>query len=250
MRRVLRQAVSVVLEQLGYPLDVPLLGSHDIGEGPVAPVLFDDQLVLRPGQVLILDRVGQHLLDAQGGLAFRSLGAEVCGIREGNQGCSRAQGLPIIFLTAKASESDRITGFELGADDYVVKPFSPRELSLRVEAVLRRSGSGGAKPGATMSWVLGKQVLELDEAAHRASVAGNEINLTVAEWKILSYLATHLGVVVGRERLLGESLDYLVAEGSERTVDTHIKNLRAKLGSAGWIETVRGFGYRFSGTPQ
>lgn len=153
-------------------------------------------------------------------------------------------------MTAKASESDRITGFELGADDYVVKPFSPRELSLRVEAVLRRSGSGGAKPGATMSWVLGKQVLELDEAAHRASLAGKEINLTVAEWKILSHLATHSGAVVGRERLLGESLDYLVAEGSERTVDTHIKNLRAKLGSAGWIETVRGFGYRFSGTPQ
>ncbi len=208
------------------------LNDHEIVEFPRAGGVLE-AVETKPPDLIVLDVM---LPDGDGFLLARKI--------------RKTQGLPIIFLTAKASESDRITGFELGADDYVVKPFSPRELSLRVEAVLRRSGSGGAKPGATMSWVLGKQVLELDEAAHRASLAGKEINLTVAEWKILSYLATHLGVVVGRERLLGESLDYLVAEGSERTVDTHIKNLRAKLGSAGWIETVRGFGYRFSGTPQ
>jgi DNA-binding response OmpR family regulator len=156
--------------------------------------------------------------------------------------------LPIIFLTAKTAESDRITGLELGADDYVVKPFSPRELTLRVEAVLRRTRGGETEPGGPKRWLSGGQILELDQAAHRASLDGQEIYLTVAEWKILSYLARRSGVVVGRERLLGESLDYLVAEGSERTVDTHIKNLRAKLGGA-WIETVRGFGYRFSGTP-
>lgn len=208
------------------------LNDHEIVEFPRAGGVLE-AVETKPPDLIVLDVM---LPDGDGFLLARKI--------------RKTQGLPIIFLTAKASESDRITGFELGADDYVVKPFSPRELSLRVEAVLRRSGSGGAKPDAAMSWVLGKQVLELDEAAHRASVAGNEINLTVAEWKILSYLATHLGVVVGRERLLGESLDYLVAEGSERTVDTHIKNLRAKLGSAGWIETVRGFGYRFSGTPQ
>ncbi|MCK5008151.1 MAG: response regulator transcription factor [Spirochaetales bacterium] len=208
------------------------LNDHEIVEFPRAGGVLE-AVETKPPDLIVLDVM---LPDGDGFLLARKI--------------RKTQGLPIIFLTAKASESDRITGFELGADDYVVKPFSPRELSLRVEAVLRRSGSGGAKPDAAMSWVLGKQVLELDEAAHRASVAGNEINLTVAEWKILSYLATHSGVVVGRERLLGESLDYLVAEGSERTVDTHIKNLRAKLGSAGWIETVRGFGYRFSGTPQ
>lgn len=208
------------------------LNDHEIVEFPRAGGVLE-AVETKPPDLIVLDVM---LPDGDGFLLARKI--------------RKTQGLPIIFLTAKASESDRITGFELGADDYVVKPFSPRELSLRVEAVLRRSGSGGAKPDAAMSWVLGKQVLELDEAAHRASVAGNEINLTVAEWKILSYLATHSAVVVGRERLLGESLDYLVAEGSERTVDTHIKNLRAKLGSAGWIETVRGFGYRFSGTPQ
>ncbi len=208
------------------------LNDHEIVEFPRAGGVLE-AVETKPPDLIVLDVM---LPDGDGFLLARKI--------------RKTQGLPIIFLTAKASESDRITGFELGADDYVVKPFSPRELSLRVEAVLRRSGSGGAKPDAAMSWVLGKQVLELDEAAHRASVAGNEINLTVAEWKILSHLATHSGAVVGRERLLGESLDYLVAEGSERTVDTHIKNLRAKLGSAGWIETVRGFGYRFSGTPQ
>ena len=155
---------------------------------------------------------------------------------------------PIIFLTARATESDRITGFELGADDYVVKPFSPKELSLRVEAVLRRSGERAVRPVRSLRWALGGRVLQLDEAAHRATVDGGEINLTVAEWKILSYLAGRSGTVVSRERLLGESLDYLVAEGSERTVDTHVKNLRSKLGDPGWIETVRGFGYRFSGS--
>ena len=161
--------------------------------------------------------------------------------------------VPIIFLTARATESDRITGFELGADDYVVKPFSPRELSLRVEAVLRRSGERAGPSAPAMRWTLGERggrTLELDEAARRAFVGGAEINLTPAEWKILSYLAARPGNVVARERLLGESLDYLVAEGSERTVDTHIKNLRTKLGDPGWIETVRGFGYRFAGTIQ
>jgi DNA-binding response OmpR family regulator len=156
--------------------------------------------------------------------------------------------VPIIFLTAKATESDRITGFELGADDYVVKPFSPKELSLRVEAVLRRSTGREERPDMPKRWSLGDRILELDEEAHRASVDEAQINLTVAEWKILSYLAVRTGTVVGRERLLGESLDYLVAEGSERTVDTHIKNLRSKLGDPGWIETVRGFGYRFVGS--
>jgi DNA-binding response OmpR family regulator len=155
--------------------------------------------------------------------------------------------VPIIFLTAKATESDRITGFELGADDYVVKPFSPKELSLRVEAVLRRSAERGIQPVVSGRWTLEDRILELDDEAHRAAVDGAQINLTVAEWKILSYLAARPGTVVSRERLLGESLDYLVAEGSERTVDTHIKNLRSKLGDPGWIETVRGFGYRFSG---
>jgi len=208
------------------------LNDHEIVEFPRAGGLLE-AVETKPPDLIVLDVM---LPDGDGFLLARKI--------------RKTQVLPIIFLTAKASESDRITGFELGADDYVVKPFSPRELSLRVEAVLRRSGQGQPQSTAPLSWKLGKQVLQLDETAHRASLAGKKINLTVAEWKILSHLAIHSGVVVSRERLLGESLDYLVAEGSERTVDTHIKNLRAKLGDPGWIETVRGFGYRFSGTPQ
>jgi len=157
--------------------------------------------------------------------------------------------VPIIFLTARTSESDRITGFEVGGDDYVVKPFSTKELVLRVEAVLRRS-RGKKKKAAPTEWVNGDDALSLEPAAHKARVNGTEIPLTPAEWKILEYFVLHPDVVVARSRLLGESLDYLVASGSERTVDTHVKNLRVKLKKPEWIETVRGFGYRFSAGPK
>jgi DNA-binding response OmpR family regulator len=205
------------------------LNDHELEEFPrIGGVL--EAIATKPPDLIVLDVM---LPDGDGFLLARKI--------------RKDHDLPIIFLTAKASESDRITGLELGADDYVVKPFSPKELSLRVEAVLRRSSGGGDPAAASRRWGLGERILELDEAAHRASVDGEGIGLTVAEWKILAYLAARTGTVVGRERLLGESLDYLVAEGSERTVDTHIKNLRSKLGDPGWIETVRGFGYRFAG---
>jgi DNA-binding response OmpR family regulator len=218
----LREAVSSYLR----------LNDHEIVEfGRVGGVL--EALQAKPPDLAVLDVM---LPDGDGFLLARKIRKE--------------HTLPIIFLTARSSESDRIMGLELGADDYVVKPFSPKELSLRVEAVLRRSRGSEDKPVPTLRWALDDQVLELDEKAHRASVGGEQLNLTAAEWKILSYLAGNAGVVVGRQRLLGESLDYLAAEGSERTVDTHVKNLRSKLRSPAWIETVRGFGYRFSGTPR
>jgi DNA-binding response OmpR family regulator len=208
------------------------LNDHEVVEFPrIGGVL--EAIETKPPNLIVLDVM---LPDGDGFLLARKI--------------RKAHTVPIIFLTAKATESDRITGFELGADDYVVKPFSPKELSLRVEAVLRRSGETALQAAGQVQWALEERILQLDEAAHRATVDGAEINLTVAEWKILSYLAARSGTVVTRERLLGESLDYLVAEGSERTVDTHIKNLRSKLGDPGWIETVRGFGYRFSGIPR
>ncbi len=157
---------------------------------------------------------------------------------------------PIIFMTARSSESDRITGLELGADDYIVKPFSPRELVLRVNAILRRTVTADRSSSIrkTESWQLNGVEMVIDSASHRVVVDEQEVNLTAAEWKILEYLVARPGLVVGRVRLLGEGLDYLIADGSERTVDTHIKNLRAKLRDPAWIETVRGFGYRFSGS--
>ena len=155
--------------------------------------------------------------------------------------------VPLVFLTAREAESDRITGFELGADDYVVKPFSPKELVLRVQALLRRSGAAASPPSGDGCWEHRGARLCLDAAGHRALLGAAELDLTAAEWKILEHLALNAGIVVSRERLLGESLGYAY-EGSERTIDTHVKNLRAKLGDPDWVETVRGFGYRFAGT--
>jgi DNA-binding response OmpR family regulator len=163
--------------------------------------------------------------------------------------------IPIIFLTARTAESDRITGFELGADDYVVKPFSMKELMLRVKAVLARSAGAGGGNGSDRShasipgthrWRLAEHTLVLEEAAHRVTVDDALRDLTAAEWRVLSLLAENAGMVLSRERILGSALDY-VSDASARTVDTHVKNIRAKLGDAAWIETVRGFGYRFAG---
>jgi two-component system phosphate regulon response regulator PhoB len=165
----------------------------------------------------------------------------------GNDVCRQVRGdpsladLPILMLTAKGEEVDRVVGFEIGADDYVPKPFSPRELTLRVRAVLRRRAPGAA---ATVSLEHG--ALRIDPERHRCFVEGQEIELTAKEFKLLSTLMARPGRVLTRERLLDE------VWGSEitvttRTIDTHLKRLREKLGVAGdLIETVRGVGYRFA----
>lgn len=155
--------------------------------------------------------------------------------------------VPIVFMSARESESDRITGFEIGADDYIVKPFSPKELVLRVAAVLKRV-QGTTTHAAVQSWSLDGRVLVTDEDSHKASLDGEPLKLTAAEWKILLYLSSNGGAVVTREQILDRCLEYSF-EGYDRTVDTHIKNLRAKLGKPGWIETIRGYGYRFAGEP-
>jgi len=153
--------------------------------------------------------------------------------------------IPIIFMSVRESESDRITGFEVGADDYIVKPFSPKELVLRVAAVLKRS-SGKSNSKVKRIWALRGHRLTADEESHKVDVDGEPLKLTAAEWKILLYLTSNDGAVVSREQILDRCLEYSF-EGYDRTVDTHVKNLRAKLGSPEWIETVRGYGYRFAG---
>lgn len=152
--------------------------------------------------------------------------------------------VPVIFLSARESESDRITGFEVGGDDYVVKPFSARELVLRVGALLKRVRNGDGKK-EYHRWVLNEDNLILDRDSHKALLNDQDLKLTVAEWKILEYLSSEDGAVIGRDQILERCLEYNF-EGYDRTVDTHIKNLRAKMGS-NWIETVRGYGYRFAG---
>jgi len=154
--------------------------------------------------------------------------------------------VPLMFLTAKDSESDRILGFEMGADDYVTKPFSTKELVLRVQALLKRYSYSRSELTGKNRWYCEEHKLEIDQKTHHLLIDGNEAYLTGAEWKILLYLAKQESIVVSRERILAECLNYFF-EGSERTVDTHIANLRSKLGEGEWIETVRGYGYRFQG---
>jgi len=156
--------------------------------------------------------------------------------------------IPFIFLTARESESDRITGLELGAEDYIVKPFSTRELVLRVQNILKRidRGNAGNARKTVQEWSTQNHKLRIDEVSHEASLDGQIIHLTTVEWNILVYLAENEGIVISRERILGECLDYM-HDGSEKTVNTHLKNLRSKLGEASWIETIRGFGYKFTG---
>ena len=153
--------------------------------------------------------------------------------------------LPVIFMTARSEESDRILGFELGADDYISKPFSPKELVLRVTALFRRLDKSGVQSDDLMSFSDGDNSLEIDNSQHRLTINGQEVTLTAAEWRIVTYLAQNEGKLISRAQILEKCFDYSF-ESYERVVDTHIKNIRAKLRPGEWIETVRGYGYRFS----
>jgi len=151
----------------------------------------------------------------------------------------RMKEIPILMLTARGEEVDRVVGFELGADDYVVKPFSPRELVLRVQAILRREGREEEERRITFD------PLVIDLSAHSVLLKGKEINLTSTEFKLLHRLAKRPGRAFSRDQLLSEVWGY-GGDLETRTVDTHMKRLRAKLGTVGaWIQTVRGVGYRF-----
>ena len=154
--------------------------------------------------------------------------------------------LPVIFLTARVDESDRILGFELGADDYITKPFSPKELVLRIQALFRRIDEGAETSKNQYKYFDGENTLLIDEDIHEIEVNGQKINLTAAEWRIVLYLVTNAPTLITRAQILEECFDYSF-ESYERVVDTHIKNIRTKLRPGNWIDTVRGYGYRFSG---
>jgi two-component system phosphate regulon response regulator PhoB len=150
----------------------------------------------------------------------------------------------VMMLTAKGEEIDRVLGFELGADDYIVKPFSVRELLLRVQAVLRRATSDETA-GETTEFGM----LRVDRGAHRVWVEGQEIELTALEFKLLITLHDRRNRVQTRDALLSDVWK-IDADVTTRTVDTHVKRLREKLGQAGvYIQTVRGVGYRFAERP-
>ena len=154
--------------------------------------------------------------------------------------------IPIIILTAKTEEVDRVVGFELGADDYVTKPFSVRELILRVKAILKR-GPTSTKNSEDDEYLFGELTLNFE--AHQAYINGNEISLTALEFRLLKHLIDRKGRVQTRDQLLEDVWGYS-SDVTTRTVDTHIKRLREKLGSVGnHIQTIRGVGYRFSRDP-
>lgn len=149
----------------------------------------------------------------------------------------------VILLTSRREEADRIRGLSLGADDYLSKPFSPQELSLRVNALLRRLGAPAVSAGSTLS----AGPISIDRSAHRVMLDGRELTLTATEYKLLLTLVERRGRVQTRPQLL-ETVWEAQPDIQTRTVDMHVQRLRSKLGDTGkLIETVRGFGYRFRG---
>jgi two-component system, OmpR family, phosphate regulon response regulator PhoB len=165
------------------------------------------------------------------------LGTEVCKALRKD---SRTARIPVLMVTAKSDEIDRVVGFEVGADDYIVKPFSMRELTLRIKAILRRCESEQAAAASLLN--LGG--ITIDTERHRVMSSNTEIDLTSTEFKLLLYLAERRGRVISRDQLLQNVWSYHEV-GDTRTVDTHITRLRSKLGPPGeQVKTVRGFGYK------
>ena len=218
-------------------------------------LVVDDEADIRDLLVFNLKREGYDTLEASDGVTGLELarsrrpslilldvmlprldGLAVC--RELGKERS-TEHIPIIMLTARGDDVDRIVGFELGADDYVVKPFNTRELVLRVKAMLRRRGhSEDVDP------ILRCHGVSLDPQAHKVTVNDVPVELTAIQFSLLKKLMSNPGCVCSREELLESSWDYQY-EGYDRTVDTHIKRVRARLGDAAdIIETVRGIGYR------
>ena len=165
-------------------------------------------------------------------------GLEVCRLLRAKP---ETKNIPVLMLTARTEEVDRIVGLELGADDYLTKPFSPRELVLRVRAILRRAEVVESVSDETIR--IGS--LTIDPIEHRVQLLGEEIELTATEFRLLLTLAQRRGRVQSREELLNVVWGY-EHSGYRRTVDTHLRRLRAKMGEAAdYLETVRGVGYRF-----
>ena len=164
---------------------------------------------------------------------------------DGTEVCRRLRArsdVPIIVVTAKGEEVDRVVGLELGADDYIVKPFGFRELLARIRAVMRR-----ARPGTDRAQIhVGS--LEIDVRGRRATMGDQPLNLTTKEFDLLALLASEPGDVVSRQRILREVWD-TEWFGPTKTVDVHVASLRKKLGDPGWIETVRGVGLRLVARP-
>ncbi len=202
----------------------------------------------RDGYTVVWVRTGEQALEeiARHPVRMVILDIGLPGDIDGFEVCRRLRarsGVPILILSARDDEIDRVAGLEAGADDYVPKPFSPRELVARVKAILRRApGRDAAEHGA----VLAAADVELDHTAHTVRVGGDPVELTRREFDLLAALLGHRGVALSRDRLL-EIVWGGAYPGGTRTVDVHVAQLRRKLGRPELIETVRGVGYRVTG---
>jgi len=201
---------------------------------------FDVEAVNNPNKSVGLARTFEPDLVILDVMMPELSGIQICRMMRADP---KLKGVPVIFLTARAEETDRIQGLESGADDYICKPFSVKELILRVKSILRRSSESSAPSGAKPLHI-GRIVL--DPERHEATVSGSPLNLTATEFKLLHLLMERQGRVQTREHLLINVWNY-ETEIETRTVDTHMRRLREKLGpEAGWIETIRGVGYRMA----
>ncbi len=221
-------------------------------------LLIDDEANLRHTLSYALRQEGYEVLTAQDGEEgleiFRNAAPDLVILdvmlprQDGFDVCRRLRkesDVPVVMLTARDTELDKIVGLEIGADDYLAKPFSVRELIARVRALLRRSGRRSeTAPGG----IVERDGLMVDPARHRVTRDGSEIALKPKEFELLVFLITRAGQVFTREQILAAVWGYDYA-GDSRTVDTHVKTLRERLGDDAsrprWIETIRGVGYRF-----
>ena len=222
-----------------------------VAPGSLGPVLVvDDEQIVREVVVRYLRREGYRALEAGDGVAARALierdppalivldlmlpgidGLELCRwIRKRSE-------MPVIMLTARGEEADRIVGLDIGADDYITKPFSPRELVARMKAVLRRSEPHDRRDTLELGDVV------VDRESHDVTVAGKPVELTAKEFDLLAYFLSNTGVLLSRDLLLDRvwGLEY---PGGTRTVDVHVAQLRRKLGRPDLIRTLRGSGYK------
>lgn len=213
----IRELVAYALNNSGFE-----------AEGFAAPADFWKAMERRRPQLVLLD----IMLPGEDGLQ----------ILKKLRSAPATRRLPVIMVTAKGSEYEKVMGLELGADDYIPKPFGMMELVARVKAVLRRSGSLPQEEAVSAG------PIRIFPEEHRVEVDGREVALTLKEYELLSMLLRNRGVVLTRDRLLEEIWGYSF-DGENRTVDVHIRTLRQKLGPAGdLIETVRGVGYKIGGT--
>lgn len=221
-------------------------------------LLIDDEANLRHTLSYALRQEGYEVLTAQDGEEgleiFRNAVPDLVILdvmmpkQDGFEVCRRLRkesDVPIVMLTARDTELDKIIGLEIGADDYLAKPFSVRELIARVRAMLRRSGR---RSESAASGIIEQDGLIVDPARHRVTRDGDEVALKPKEFELLAFLITRAGQVFSREQILAAVWGYDYA-GDSRTVDTHVKTLRERLGDVAskprWIETIRGVGYRF-----